>query len=199
MNIATILTASRLVFAPIFAFFFLQAYRHPADAVLWLWLAVATALCIELSDAFDGFFARKYHQVTNFGKIFDPICDSLSRQTIFISFMITGIIPVWMFLIFLYRDGLMSLLRIMCAAEGTVMAAKKSGKLKAIIQAIAAFAVLGWLLLKTYSIGILPNEWFGRPLGFWIMIVPAAITFISFFDYFLPNMDVLKRQMVPKK
>ena len=56
-------------------------------------------MLIELSDAFDGHVARSRNEVTDFGKLFDPAADSLSRQTIFLSFMVCAahIIPLWMF------------------------------------------------------------------------------------------------------
>ena len=199
-NPALILTASRLLFAPIFAYFFLAGVRgHLAEPILpLLAAAMGIVVLIELSDAFDGFVARARNEVTALGKIFDPICDSLSRLTIFLCFVLVGIMPLWLFLIFMYRDGILNLIRIMNAADGTVLAAKKSGKLKAIIQAAGTFLVLLALLSPALNWGI-PQIIAGRHIGFWIMLIPAAITVISMFDYLIPSMPVLRKMATPQR
>lgn len=199
MNPAIALTGSRLLFGPLFAIFFLTAISkgiYTPDKTFF-WLAVFSVLLIELSDAFDGIVARARNEVTSFGKIFDPICDSLSRQTIFLSFMIAGIIPLWMFLIYLYRDGLMSFIRIMAASSGNVLAARSSGKLKAIFQAIGTFFVLGVIGAHIYLPKSVPHNLWGQHPGFWIMIFPTLFTFISIFDYLIPNRKILAEAAKP--
>lgn len=199
MNPATIMTASRLLWAPVFAYLFIISVNNNLSP-LYLWLALCFAAFIELSDAFDGVIARHRKEVTDFGKIFDPVCDSLSRQTVFLAFLMTGIIPLWMFLIFLYRDSLMSFLRVMCAVDGTVVAARKSGKLKAIFQAVATFLIIGLLIAESYGIKLFSeNEIWGRHIGFWIMLPVAIFTLLSFFDYLVPHGHVFKSRMVPEK
>jgi CDP-diacylglycerol--glycerol-3-phosphate 3-phosphatidyltransferase len=194
MNPAIIVTMSRLFVAPVFAYLFIYSFRS-SDGTGVLWGAVAIAVFIELSDAVDGLIARQRNEVTNFGKLFDPLCDSLSRQTIFLSFMVSGIIPLWMSLVFLYRDGLMAFLRTLCAYNGTVVAARKSGKLKAIFQAAATFLVLGVCLLHSYDIQWVPSAIWGRHPGFWIMLFPTFFTFISIFDYLIPHWKTIRRML----
>lgn len=199
MNPAILLTGSRLLLGPLFALFFIKSASgdiYSPDKTLFL-LAVLSVVLIELSDAFDGIVARARNEVTSFGKIFDPICDSLSRQTIFISFMVTGIIPLWMFLIYLYRDGLMSFIRVMAASSGNVLAARPSGKLKAIFQAIGTFFVLGVIAAHIYSPDSVPHVIWGKHPGFWIMIFPTLFTFISIFDYLIPNWKILAKAAEP--
>ncbi len=201
MNPAMILTGSRLITGPIFAYFFLKATtgtfspEHPDTVVLIC--ALVAVILLELSDAFDGMVARARNEVTDLGKIFDPVCDAISRQTIFLSFLIVGIIPMWMFLIFLYRDSLVYLLRIMMAKEGTVMAAKWAGKFKAITQAVGTFVVIGLIFIEANGT-VLPKP-MGMHLGFWVMIVPTIFTIQSFFDYVVPNWQVIVRAATPKQ
>ena len=197
MNPATILTTSRLLWAPVFAYLFITSVRNNLSPI-WLWLALVFAIFIELSDAFDGPIARSRKEVTDFGKIFDPICDSMSRQTVFLAFLLSGIIPLWMFLIFMYRDAMMSFLRIMCAVDGSVIAARISGKIKAILQAIAGFCVIAIALAHAYNLPQIPRTLWGQHPGFWIMLVTALFTFFSMFDYLIPNWHVLKKRMEPK-
>ena len=162
------------------------------------WIALALIMLIELSDLFDGMVARARKEVTDFGKVFDPVADSLSRQTIFISFMVTGIIPLWMYLIFFYRDAFLQLLRIVCASNGVVLAARKSGKAKAVLQGIASFGVLIVVMLDRYGSKLIPSEILGYHPGFWIMVIPTAFTLLSVIDYIIPNRHLLKKMMEPK-
>jgi CDP-diacylglycerol---glycerol-3-phosphate 3-phosphatidyltransferase len=192
-NLAIALTMSRIVIAPFFAFFFIRSY-HAASPVAGLWISVGLAALIELTDAFDGYVARSRNQVSDFGKLLDPMADSLSRQTIFLSFMVCAehIIPLWMFLIFLYRDAVLSILRTMCAYHGTVLAARRAGKLKAVVQAVGAFAVLALCLGIAYGVPWIPHSIWGRHPGFWVMLIPAAVTVLSVYDYIVSNWKVVR-------
>ncbi len=199
-NPAIILTSSRILLAPFFAFFFLKSAEKGLMEVdmTWFFLSVLIVVLIELSDAFDGIIARARGEVTRFGKIFDPICDSISRQTVFLSFLAAGIIPVWMFMIFFYRDSLLSFIRIMNAVSGTVTAARVSGKLKAVFQALGIALVLTVIPVQNMT-DLIPSEVWGRHPGFWIMVFPAFFTFVSMFDYIVPSWPVIKEMAEPEK
>jgi CDP-diacylglycerol--glycerol-3-phosphate 3-phosphatidyltransferase len=109
-----------------------------------------------------------------------------------------GIIPLWLYLIFFYRDAFMQLLRIICASSGVVLAARKSGKLKAVLQGIATFGVLLVVLLKFYSPSVLPDSFLGFHLGFWVMLFPAIYTLLSVIDYVIPNRQLIVKMMEKK-
>jgi CDP-diacylglycerol--glycerol-3-phosphate 3-phosphatidyltransferase len=197
MNIAVAFTLSRVIIAPLFAFFFIIGFRQGLPS--FIWYAVGCGVLIELSDMFDGMIARSRGEVTDFGKVFDPVADSVSRQTVFISFMVTGIIPLWVYLIFFYRDAFMQLLRIICASEGLVLAARMSGKIKAVLQAVASFAVLAIVLGDHYSLSWLPEVWWGRHPGFWVVLAAALFTIGSIIDYVVPNREILRKMLRPKQ
>jgi CDP-diacylglycerol--glycerol-3-phosphate 3-phosphatidyltransferase len=197
-NFANALTLSRIVIAPVFAYFFIHSF-HAHSPALMLWVSIGLVCLIELSDAFDGHIARSLNLVSDFGKLLDPMADSLSRQTVFLSFMVCSshIIPLWVFLVFLYRDAFLSILRIMCAYNGTVLAARQAGKLKAVVQAVGAFIVLFLCLGISYKIPWIPVSLWGRHPGFWIMLVPAAVTVLSVYDYVAANWTVVKQMAEP--
>lgn len=196
MNIATSLTLARLLLGPVFAFTFIAGFNGSRN---WLWASLGALIVSELTDAFDGYFARSRSQVTDFGKVFDPVADSLSRLTAFLAFTFCGIVPLWMYLIFMYRDSLMALLRIICAAKGLVLAARPSGKLKAIFQAIAIFGILAVALAHAYAVPWVPRTIAGFHPGFWLMVFPALFTAVSIFDYLIPNWEKVKSMMIPVK
>jgi len=173
-------TALRIVVAPLFAYAFIRGNHGSA---LFLWLAVAVLAIIELSDALDGHIARSQGKVSDFGKFFDPVADSISRLTVFASFLVAGVIPLWMFLIFLYRDTFVSGLRYLCVQRGVVVPARTSGKLKAIFQAIAGFGVVLAALAHVHGLWPVPPTLLGQSIGYWIMLVPALYTAYSALDY----------------
>ena len=136
MTAANWLTAARIFMSPFFVLIFVQE---------GLWARIAALLLIiasELTDAFDGALARKRGEVTDFGKLLDPLADSISRITVFVAFMWSGLIPWWMLLVFIYRDSTVATMRTICAYRGEVVAARVSGKIKAIVQATAIITIL---------------------------------------------------------
>lgn len=197
MNLATMFTLSRVIIAPVFAYVFITGYATENSG--WIWIALVLAALIELSDLLDGSIARARKEVTDFGKVFDPVADSVSRQTVFISFMVSGIIPLWMYLIFFYRDSFMQLLRIVCASNGVVLAARKSGKAKAVLQGIATFGVIAVIMLqRIYHVEWISKDFLGYHPGFWVMIFPAVYTLLSLIDYIIFSHKLLKKMMTAK-
>jgi CDP-diacylglycerol--glycerol-3-phosphate 3-phosphatidyltransferase len=197
MNTATMVTLSRVFIAPFFAYAFMYGYNN--GNVVFIWIAAILAGLIELSDMLDGTIARAKKEVTDFGKVCDPVADSVSRQTVFLSFMLSGIIPLWLYLVFFYRDAFLQLLRIICASNGIVLAARKSGKLKAVLQGIATFGVLIVVLLKLYSPTSIPDSILGFHPGFWVMLFPAIYTLLSVIDYVIPNRQLIANMMRKKQ
>ncbi|AKX34085.1 CDP-diacylglycerol-glycerol-3-phosphate 3-phosphatidyltransferase [Spiroplasma litorale] len=89
-----------------------------------------------LTDALDGYIARKYNQVTTFGKFFDSIADKLLTNSVLIVFSIAGIIPVWMCVILICRDFLIDVVRQILASNNSIMSADKLGKYRATFEMI---------------------------------------------------------------
>jgi phosphatidylglycerophosphate synthase len=112
--------------------------------------------------------------------------------------MVCGIIPLWLYLIFFYRDAFLQLLRIVCASNGIVLAARKSGKLKAVLQGVATFGVLALVLLQMYTREGIPLTIAGQSAGFWVVLVVALYTLFSVIDYVIPNRALIAK-MVSKK
>jgi CDP-diacylglycerol--glycerol-3-phosphate 3-phosphatidyltransferase len=157
MTIANYLTFIRIFISPIFFLLYVDySYFGISDKLLpYLLLALLTVS--ELSDALDGYFARLYNQVTDLGKILDPMADSIARISVFITFTQPPVsIPLILLFVFLYRDSVTSTLRTVCALRGFALAARPSGKIKAILQAIASFAIV--LMMIPYSMGALSQQ-----------------------------------------
>ena len=156
-SVANCLTFIRIFISPVFLLVYLQ---HDALGITRMYLPYVLLFLLgvsELSDALDGFLARKYNQVTDLGKILDPMADSISRISVFLTFTQAPVnVPLVLVFVFLYRDSVISTLRTICALRGFALAARPSGKIKAVIQWIAAFFIT--ILLIPHSLGQLSDE-----------------------------------------
>lgn len=145
----------------------------------------------ELSDAFDGYVARRYNQVTDLGKLLDPMADSIYRISVFLTFTRPPIeVPLLLVFVFLYRDSVISTLRTICAFRGFALAARSSGKVKAIIQASSAFVIL--LMMVPYSMNAIPQH----TLHFTAVIVVAISAIYALYsgiEYIFANRDYVMR------
>jgi CDP-diacylglycerol--glycerol-3-phosphate 3-phosphatidyltransferase len=185
MSIAHYFTLLRVIIGPIFLFVYLQYEMLHISLVTLPYILLILLGISEFTDACDGYLARRYNQVTDLGKILDPMADSIYRISVFLTFTLPPInLPMILIFIFLYRDSAISTLRTICALKGFALAARPSGKLKAAIQALAACVVI--LLLIPYSLGRL----FPDALHFIstsIVSVAAIYTLFSGIDYIYAN------------
>ncbi len=172
MNAATVVTSMRIVLSPVFYILFTSTVKdyRASPAALWaIWILFGI---IEITDFVDGRAARKTDSVTPFGKVFDPFADSVARLTYFLSYLVTGIMPGWVFLIVLYRDLGLSFLRLMFMSKGTALAARLSGKVKAWVYAVAGGAALALVTLRSLEGPGMP--WAGSAASAFAVVVSGA-------------------------
>ena len=178
-----LITLLRLPFAPAAA-----AFLVLADSWWGVAIALALSVIIEATDALDGWVARKYDAVTDFGKLFDPFSDAFSRFTLFLALWAIGCADLWMILVIFYRDSAISFFRGVAATRQVVMAARPTGKIKAVVQALGVNAILV-VLLVTHLLPV--PEWVAD-VPWWTMLVVTIVTGASFFDYLYGAMPVLR-------
>jgi CDP-diacylglycerol---glycerol-3-phosphate 3-phosphatidyltransferase len=190
LSLANYLTFIRLLISPIFLLLYVE-YKAFDISYQWLPYILLFLFAIsELSDALDGYIARKYNQVTDLGKILDPMADSIYRTSVFLTFTLEPVkLPMVIIFVFLYRDSVVSTLRTICALKGFALAARKSGKIKAFIQAIATFMVL--VLMIPHSLGALSQADL-RIFSTWIVGAAAGYAFFSGLDYIYSNRLYIK-------
>jgi CDP-diacylglycerol--glycerol-3-phosphate 3-phosphatidyltransferase len=180
MNLAMVLTGGRIALAPVFFLLYQLAARGSTWPLPALW---AVMLLIELSDLLDGFVARRFGQESELGKILDPCADSISRLTYFLCLTGSGILPLWIVLVIVYRDVSVAYIRVMLSGRGFLMPARLSGKLKAWIYAIAGIAGIAWFSLQKLGSGLTGNETLHVILT-GLFVASAAVAAWSFADYF---------------
>ena len=182
MKQADSITASRIMLAPVF--FIVFSWGIPLGiprliVVVFLWVLFAV---MELSDLFDGAVARKTNQVSNFGKLFDPFADVLARLGYFICFMSAGLMPFWVFFIILFREYTMLFMRLLLVQKGVSMGARKGGKLKSFMYAVAGGVSLFIWSLSMLSVETGINHIF-TIANFVLYCIAALLALVSFLDY----------------
>ena len=147
MTTASKITLIRVAFIPGYMIFMYLSYGEPG---LWMWLSLGIFILASVTDWVDGYIARKYKQVSDFGKFLDPLADKLlviSCMTILCQW---GRMPAWALMVVLTREFAVTGLRLVAVGKGKVIAAGWSGKVKTAstmigLCALMAFPTLGWL------------------------------------------------------
>lgn len=174
MTTASKITLVRVAFIPVY-----MALMYISGGVpgIWLWLALAVFILAGVTDYVDGTVARKYNQVTDFGKFLDPLADKLmviGAMTIFCQW---GLFPAWALMIVLTREFAVTGLRLVAVGKGTVIAAGWSGKVK---TASTMISLCVWMAFPTSQL-----------IG-WIAIGVIIVTTVySGIEYFIQNRKCL--------
>lgn len=191
MNPSNTLTLLRIFLSPLFPLLYLgrDFFGIP---LLWLpYILLLLLVICECSDFFDGVLARRRNQVTDIGKVLDPMADTITHVSLFFSFTQGFVsLPLLPVLVFLYRDIFVTTLRTLCALKGVALAARMSGKVKAFLQAAIAFLII--LLMIPYSVGWLSLELFQK-ISLFATSIAALYTAVSIGDYVYANRTYIKR------
>ena len=168
MTTASKITLVRVLMIPGFMALLLLGYNIPALIVF------IVASC---TDFVDGYIARHYNQVSNFGKFLDPLADKLLVISCMLIFVQWGRMAAWAVMIVLAREFAVTGLRLVAVENGRVIAAAMSGKVK-------TFSTMVGLCVM-----IVLTQW--AWLDWAITLVIVAVTLISGVEYFVKNRDVL--------
>ena len=194
LNPANSLTISRLVLGPLFIAFFLTEQLWAALA------ALALAIGFEITDLLDGYVARHFGHVSSLGKLLDPLADSIARFSVFLAFTTEATVrthpwPVLLVVVIFYRDALVAYVRTFAASTGVVLAARRSGKIKAVVQGVG---IITFLTLRAAA--FLWESFAGcRPIAFYAVMVPTVlVTAWSAFDYVSSNWQTIVAMSQPR-
>lgn len=224
MTTANKITLTRIAMIPFFLYFASQSmivYDKAASAetlIATFRFPTATVVALVLfcvasfTDFLDGYVARKYNQVTDFGKFVDPLADKLLVSSALILFAEQGAIAGWMVCVILARELIITSLRVVAANKGRVLAATWTGKVKTCVQ------IGGIIVIYLYYI-VFPGV--GMDLPTWLMPpqyaqqlsgdissvtlvaivgwVVTLVTIYSGYDYLRKNWDIIKDGAVKQK
>jgi len=183
MNLPNKLTISRMVLTFIFMFFLFSSGLAAKS------MALAVFILASLTDYYDGAIARKTGQITNLGKILDPIADKVLTLAAFLAFVQMGLVEAWMVVVIIMRELFITGVRLVAVGRGIVLSAEKGGKHKTVSQVVAIFIILAFLILRAAAVNIWSpgfELWFERAI-FCIMLVVVALTLISGISFLRRN------------
>ena len=177
MNTPNKLTIARIIMIPFFVAFLMYDITGSADK----WIALTLFVVASLTDLLDGYLARKYHLVTNFGKFMDPLADKLLVCSALICFTSTGQLPAWITIIIIAREFIISGFRLIAADNGIVIAASYWGKFKTVFQMVMIIVMImdlgpSFAMLETI-----------------LIYVALILTVVSLIDYVAKNKEVLTK------
>lgn len=153
MTTASKITLIRMAFIPLLIVFM---YWSQGVAGSWpLWVSLGIFILASLTDYIDGYIARKYNQVSDFGKFLDPLADKLLTIAAMTVFCEWQIFPAWALVIVLTREFAVTGLRLVAVGKGKVIAAGWSGKIKTastmvglcVMMAFPQFPALNWVII----------------------------------------------------
>ena len=175
MTLASKITLVRVAFIPVFMVFM---YLSGGQANAWqLWVSLAIFIIASLTDYVDGQIARKYNQITDFGKFLDPLADKLLTIAAMTMFCEWKIFPAWALMIVLTREFAVTGLRLVAVGKGKVIAAGWSGKVK------TASTMIGLCVMMAFPQVTVLN---GIIIG-----VIVVTTVYSGVEYFMQNWNCL--------
>jgi CDP-diacylglycerol---glycerol-3-phosphate 3-phosphatidyltransferase len=196
LNIANYLTFFRIFISPIFMLLYIEREALDISPVVLPYILLVLLGVSELSDALDGIIARRYNHVTDLGKLLDPMADSIWRISVFLTFTLPPVnLHMVLIFIFLYRDSVISTLRTICALKGYALAARMSGKIKAVLQAIVAFAIV--LMMIPHSLGYLSTQTL-HSVSSWLVALTALYAVLSGVDYIYANRHYIYKLLTLK-
>jgi len=192
VNLPNAISLSRLVLTAVFI------GATMVDANFGPWLALATFVVAAISDFVDGWLARKLDMVTSMGKLLDPLADKVLVCAAFVSLSEQGLCPVWVTVLIIAREFLVTGLRQIAVEAGQVIAADGWGKWKTAMQLTFCITCLVWLAVSRSESQGAVAEFFhmlSHPYG-WIrepsMWLALGLTLLSGWNYLRASASLLR-------
>jgi CDP-diacylglycerol--glycerol-3-phosphate 3-phosphatidyltransferase len=194
MTIPNILSIIRIILSPVFLMFFLK------DDPFSKRLSLVIFFFAVLTDWYDGWHARKYKSVTNFGIFIDPLADKVLTSFAFYLFYILGFMPLWMLVIIVIRDIFVTIIRSYDEYKGLIMKTSYIAKTKTFFQMTYLFLILSLLILVTYPIGdanitAINDFIFNSQINYYLLLLVTGLTLYTGIDYLLKKQYIAKNEI----
>ena len=174
MTTASKITLARVALIPVYM---ILMYASHGQAGICMWSALLVFIIASLTDFVDGYIARHYNQVSDFGKFLDPLADKLLTLAAMCMFCQWGTFHAWALMIVLTREFAVSGLRMIAGPKGKVIAAGKSGKFK---TASTMVGLCVWMAFPGIAV-----------IGTVVMWLIVVTTVYSGVEYFIQNWNCL--------
>ena len=192
MTLPNILTILRILLTPVFI---LCLFAKFDNAQLW---ALFIFIVASITDAYDGYYARKNDMVTDTGKFLDPLADKILVSSAFISFAVMGLIDFWMVTLIIFRDLFVTGLRVIMSRKGFTMMTSQIAKSKTSVQistiiftlTIVSLKGISWTIVMDYLTFVKEYD-----LVYYLTMVAVLFTLYTGFTYIQENRKAIKEMM----
>lgn len=186
------LTILRIILTPVFLVLFLTG-----DPLL-IQISSVVFVIAAITDWYDGWLARKFNYITEWGKFMDPLADKILTSTAFMAFVIIGILPLWMVLLIIIRDLVITLIRVYADYRKVSFTTTRTAQIKTFMQMIFLYYLLLIYTLKTFEgLQLAYKNFFNillDPLGIYIaMLLITLFTVITGITYIFSNRFLIKK------
>ena len=179
MTLPNLLTLFRIFLTPVFIVCLFEDFN---GAQLW---ALIIFIIASITDAYDGYYARKNDMVTDTGRFLDPLADKILVSSAFISFAIMGLIDFWMVGLIIFRDLFVTALRLIMTSNGFTMMTSNIAKSKTMLQIVMIIFTLIFLSINGFE----------PPLFHSLTMLVSIFTIYTGLVYIIDNRKVIKKIM----
>lgn len=174
-KLPNVLTVLRILLTLIFLVLIFKQGLLPKSFAFFIFLMAS------FTDFFDGYFAKKYNGVSNFGKLMDPVADKFLILSAFFVFTQMHLIALWMFGIIFLREVIITGVRLAAMRNGHILPAEKAGKYKTVSQIVAIYFILILLILREIPFfHAAPSLFLGWQYGIYVLML--IVVFSTFFS-----------------
>ncbi len=186
------LTIIRIILTPIFLYLFLSS--NP----LLIQISLGVFFVAALTDWYDGWLARKFNYITDWGKFWDPLADKILTSTAFLGFVFVGLLPLWMVLLIIIRDLVITLLRVFAEGRGYNFITTYYAKWKTLLQMVFLYyLLLLYVGMNTKEVYVENKNLFAllsnQTMIYFIMLVITIITVHSGITYLIKNKHLISK------
>lgn len=192
MTLPNQLTILRIILTPVFLFLFLSSDPF------YIQISLAVFFIAALTDWYDGWLARKYNYISDWGKFWDPLADKILTSTAFLGFVFVGLLPLWMVILIIVRDLVVTLLRVYAESRGYNFVTSYYAKWKTLLQMVFLYyLLLLYVGLNTKEIFIGNENLFqffaNKDIIYVVMLIITVITVHSGVTYLMKNKHLIEK------
>lgn len=192
MTLPNILTILRILLTPVFILCLFAEFDNAQLCALFIFIVAS------ITDAYDGYYARKNDMVTDTGIFLDPLADKILVSSAFISFAVMGLIDFWMVTLIIFRDLFVTGLRAIMSRKGFTMITSQIAKSKTSVQistiiftlTIVSLKGISWTIVTDYLTFVKEYE-----LVYYLTMVAVLFTLYTGFTYIQENRKAIKEMM----
>jgi len=190
---ANFITTTRILLTPLFLYFLFGGREYFEIFALIIFIIAS------ITDAYDGYIARKYREESPLGKFLDPLADKILMSAAFISFVVMGLIPLWMVLLVILRDFMVTGIRILMSAKDKTMVTRVSAKAKTGAQIGVVCFILVYIITQRWKmfLGISDYVKFLEeyPIIYLLMLLVTLFTVWTGIEYIIVNRIAIKQYL----